>query len=98
MTITDQINYLGVTISSRSGNKHVENRIRSCRRAYYSLQGAGLCKNGVQPETIREIWSKGYAPVLLYGCHCVALTKSNKKNASQDADSLAGGWPKFSQW
>ena len=78
LRVEDQIDYLGVAISSKSSNIHVEKRLRACRRAFYSLQGAGLCKNGVQPNIISEIWTKACQPVLAYGCECIQLNNRNR--------------------
>ena len=52
----------------------------SCRRAFFSLQGAGLCKDGVSPKTAAELWRKVCNPVLTYGCETVNLTAKNRKN------------------
>ena len=47
LQIESSITYLGAELSPHGGNKHTESRIRSTQRAFYSLQGAGLNKDGV---------------------------------------------------
>ena len=62
-----------------SGNSktHLRSRISSCKKAFYALQGAGLCKNDVNPDTLAHtyIWNAAIRPVLLYGAHCMNLTQ-----------------------
>ena len=78
LAVKDEINYLGVILSNRSWNSHVSSRISSGRKAYFSLQDAGLCKNGVSPKTIVELWKKACLPVFTYGCETINLTATNK--------------------
>ena len=78
--IKEEMDYLGVKIGNSSGTYHSENRIRACRRAFFILQGAGFCQDGVRPETMAEIWTKACAPVLIYGCHCVHLLQGCRSN------------------
>ena len=59
---------------------HRFQRITSCRRAFFSLLGAGLCKDGVSPKTAAELWRKICNPVLTYSCETVNLTANNRKN------------------
>ena len=73
----DSIKYLGVTLANNS-NRHVDERIRSCRRAFYALQGAGLCRKGVDPMVSSAILKAAVRPVLLYGMHCVYLNQKHK--------------------
>ena len=80
LMIKEEMDYLGVKIGNSSGTYHSGNRIRACRRAFFSLQGAGFCQDGVRPETMAELWTKACAPVLIYGCHCVHLLKGCRSN------------------
>ena len=82
LMIKEEMDYLGVKIGNSSGMYHSKNRIcrRACRRAFFSLQGAGSCEDGVRPETMAELWTKACAPVLIYGCHCVHLLKCCRTN------------------
>ena len=53
---------------------HVESRCESARKAFYAVQSAGLCKNGVDPCTIAHIYNAAIKPVLTYGCAAVGLS------------------------
>ena len=80
LDIVEEINYLGVKLSNTSGKNHVSDRIRSCQRAFFSLQNCGMCKNGLDPETISELCSKCINPVLTYGCETVSISQTYNKS------------------
>jgi hypothetical protein len=69
----DHVIHLGVVLANNA-TSHA--RIKATRRAFYALQGAGLCVNGTNPDTITHIYSTAVRPVLLYGLECVYQTKS----------------------
>ena len=71
LTETDSVTYLGVTLSYVKPNMHVDNRISACRRAYYGMQGAGLCNNITNADAIAYIWNAAIRPVLTYGINCI---------------------------
>ena len=48
LTGEKQVKYLGSILSNNPAD-HVESRCKSARKAFYALQSAGLCKNGVDP-------------------------------------------------
>ena len=68
-----QVKYLG-SILSNNPTDHVESRCKSARKAFYALQSAGLCKNGVDPCTTAHIYNVAIKPVLSYGCAAVGLS------------------------
>ena len=39
-------------LGNNSGKNHVVKRLHSCRGAFFSLQGIGLCKNCLDPEVL----------------------------------------------
>ena len=84
LAIRAEISYLGVTLSNKSADSHTATRMQSCRRAYFSLQGAGLCKNGANIAVINEIWAKACRPILTYGCETINLRMKHR----QDLDKL----------
>ena len=51
LKINDSIVFLGATLGNKANNIHVDNRISACRKAFYSLQGAGLCKRVILQKT-----------------------------------------------
>ena len=70
LTETSEIKHLGVILAN-DNRRHCESRIQSARRAFYSLQGAGLCVNGGNPSTISYIYNTAIRPVLTYGLECI---------------------------
>jgi hypothetical protein len=56
---------------------HVKTRISNCRKAFYSLQGAGMCSNGVEPDIISYLWKTAIQPILLYGGECFQQRRKN---------------------
>ena len=64
--------YLGVTLNASS---HVEQRTKACRRAFFSLESAGLHPRGLAPVTMAHLWNAAVRPVLTYGSHCIHMTK-----------------------
>ena len=73
LTEEKQVKYLGSILSNNPTN-HVESRSKSARKAFYALQSAGLCKNGVDPYTIAHIYNVAIEPVLTYGFAAVGLS------------------------
>ena len=74
-----RITYLGVVLSVRP-NIHFDERIKVVKRAFYALQGAGLCVGGVNPDVIAQIYNAIVRPVLSYGIHCVCLSKGARES------------------
>ena len=70
-----RITYLGVTLSNDSGD-HSNDRIKSARRAFYALQGAGICDHGTSTETLTHLYQAAIRPVLTYGLVCVHQNKA----------------------
>ena len=50
----NEVKHLGVILANNS-RSHGESRMKAARRAFYSLQGAGLCYSGSGPYTAAEI-------------------------------------------
>ena len=73
----NEIEYLGALLSNSSVS-HVNRRIRKCRQAFYSLQGAGMCDNGAEPVVISHLWQTAMQPILLYSNECFDLSNSSK--------------------
>jgi len=66
----DRIQYLGAVLSDNPRH-HAESGISTHRRAFIALQGAGLCKHGTDPDTIRYMWISALRTVLTYGVACL---------------------------
>ena len=69
-------------------DSHVSSRIISERKAYFSLQDSGLCKNGVRPNTILELWKEACLPLFTYGCDTINLTATNKHELDRSQAKL----------
>ena len=76
LTLTDSVTYLGVKLSYVKPNIHVDNRISACRRAYYAMQGAGLCNSITDADTIVYLRNAAIRPVLTYGINCIHVSKT----------------------
>ena len=85
LTETKQVTYLG-TVLSNDVSPHIDARIKAVRSAFYGLQGAGLCKNGVNASTLRHNFNTALNPLLLFGC---ANLNINKKHLLQIDKQLA---------
>ena len=73
------VSYLGAELSQKGGHFHCESRVSSAHKAFYSLQEAGLRKDGVSPYTAKEILNAGVNSTLTYACSSLLPTKSNLK-------------------
>ena len=49
----------------------------NCRKAYYSLQRAGMCSNGLGLETCLHLFSVTCKNILLYGCNALHISRHN---------------------
>ena len=45
---------------------HIDNRITAARRAFYGIQGAGLCAKSANPFTIAPVYKTAIQPILTY--------------------------------
>ena len=72
------ITYLGGFIGNGCNNVDVDVRIRQCRKAFYSLQSAGLSNKGLDVETAVYVFKSTCRSVLTYGCDTMFLSKVNR--------------------
>ena len=77
LSITENIEYLGTFVGNRCSKLHVAKRVSGCRKAFYALQGAGLCQQGLETDTAMHVWSATCKTILLYGCDSLSLSKGN---------------------
>ena len=69
-------------------------------RAFYGLQGAGLCAKGANPLTIAHIYKTAIQPILTYSCSNLNLTHNDISELEKVQASLiktALGLPKYSR-
>ena len=76
--------YLGGYIGNKGSTAHIHKRISSCRKALYSLQGAGLCNTGLNIDTAVYVFKSTCHSILTYACDSLHL--SNKD--IQELDKL----------
>ena len=99
LKVTDSVTYLGVVLSSHmKSSAHVQDRIRKCQRAFYSVQSIGMCKNGSSCNVKSHIWKSIMLPILIYGCQCVNINTSSMHDLETAQSKLiqtAFGLPKF---
>ena len=99
LSSVENLTCLGVNLSSNlKGKRHADERIRKCQRAFFSLQGVGFCKNGVNHDVKVKLWNSILAPILTYGNQCIDLSDSyvNKLDKLQNKLLKAAiGIPKF---
>ena len=77
--IAQNIDYLGAVLGNNGCNAHIQARVRSCRKAFYSLQGTGLCKQGLNIQTAVHVVKSTCNSILTYGCEAMFLSNGNKK-------------------
>ena len=77
LKINHNVNYLGAVLDNVKGKSHASNRIGSCRKLFYALQGAGLCNTGLNVDTATYIWSNTCKNALLYACESIFLNLNN---------------------
>ena len=93
------VKYLGTRLSNHARD-HIDNRITAARRAFYGLQGAGLCAKGANPFTIAHIYKTAIQPFLTYGCSTLNLKHTDINELKKVQASLiktALGLPKYSR-
>ncbi len=47
----NEMNYLGAILSTKY-HTHQQQRMKGSHKAYYALQGNGMCANGLRPEVV----------------------------------------------
>ncbi len=62
----NEMKYLGVILSKKYHTDQ-QKRLKTSRKAFYGLQGSGMCVNGVRPEVVSHLWKAMIQPILLYG-------------------------------
>ena len=73
-------------------------RVQSARRAFYSLQSADLCTNGVTPDAAAHIIKVAIQPVLVYRCATININPGANKTSVKTQGKLvksALGLPKY---
>ena len=72
-----------ITLGSNNVNDHINARISSGRKSFYSMQSAGLCDNGLRIGTALNIFNSTCRNALIYGCESVYLSKQNQNDINK---------------
>jgi hypothetical protein len=86
LQICNNINYLGAVVGNNCNNDHINVRLSSCRKAFFSLQGAGLCNQGLNIHTATHVFNATCKTILMYACDTMYLSKRNR----MELDKLQG--------
>jgi len=84
----DSLLYLGATLKDDGGLSHATTRINAAQKAFYGLQGAGLCFRGVSPEVSAHMYAVGVRSVLTYGCEAVRISNATLKKLESTQGKL----------
>jgi len=88
----DSLLYLGATLKNDGGLAHATARISAAQKAFFGLQGAGLCYRGVAPEVSAHMYSVGVRTVLTYGCEAIRLSPTTLKKLESAQGKLVKGF------
>ena len=94
----DAVTYLGTRLSNQTRD-HIDSRTTAARRAFYGLQGAGLCARGGNPCIIAHVYKTAMQPILTYGCSTLNLKHTDRNELEKVQAFLiktALGLPKYS--
>ena len=73
-----QSDHLGVTLDSRlTAARHVDQRIKRARAAFYGLAPAGMLAKGLCPLDKVYLWKTVVLPTLVFGCNTAPLRPSD---------------------
>ena len=77
LTYQDNIKYLGNKLGKSNGYSHASLRSGCANKSFYALQGAGLYKNCVAPQTALHVYKTAVRPGLLYGSEAIHMSKKS---------------------
>ena len=87
LTSDNSVTYLGTTLTGNVTD-HIDTRIKSARRAYYGLQGAGVCCDGFASKTLSHIYKVAIQPILTYGCAAISIDNRAVKSLEKTQGML----------
>ncbi len=67
--------YFGAILSKKY-HTHQQERLKASHKAFYGLQGSGMCANRVRPEVVSHLWKAMIQPIL-YATQTLPLSKSD---------------------
>lgn len=97
LSVTESTTYLG-TVLSDTVSCHVDSRVKAARGAFYSLQGAGLCKVGVNCTTRAHLFNTAILPAMTYGCSSIDIDNKQMNNMDKQLSGLVKTSLGLSKW
>ena len=76
LQVCDNVEYLGGFIGNKYNDVHVDAQLKSFRKAFYTLQSAGLCSKRLDWETEIYLFNTCCRSILTYACYAVYLSKA----------------------
>ena len=77
MCLKNNITCLSATLGNKCNDEHINRRVSACRKAFYSLQGAGLCSKGLDIQTLIYVWNATCKSLFLYSCESLYINSKN---------------------
>ena len=75
LQIKPNITYLCAVLGGNNG-PHCDSRMRSAQRAFYSIQGTGLCYKGVDAKVAINKFQTAVQTTLTYGCDNIFISRT----------------------
>ena len=88
LQIAENLEYLGTFLGHNGSSAHISKRITSCRRAFYSLQGAGICKNGLEVNTAVYVFKATCLGILKHASNSVYLSQKQRSDLNKIQGNL----------
>ena len=88
LAVSDNVKYLGSTLSTANSSVHIHGRIKAAQNAYYALQGGGLKFNTVSPKTALNVYNIALKSVLLFDCNAVHLNSGHISKLEKTQNKL----------
>ena len=91
------VTYLGAVLSNNTKH-HIDTRIKTAHRAFYGIQSAGLCVDGVSPIVSAHMLFVAIQSILGYGCSTLNSDRNVMKELDKSQAKLLKstlGLPKF---
>ena len=81
------LDYLGSLIGNGASSTHCDQRISKCRRSFYSLQGAGLCHQGLEVNKhIYESVDSSLSGRFSYGCDALYMNSGHRSKLDKSTN------------
>ncbi len=76
LPVSGELNYIAAIIANKF-HSHQKKQLKAARKAFYTLQGSGMCDNGVKPDVVALLGNARIQPILLYGIQSFPINKTD---------------------